>query len=80
MDEVFKIIYPIVLVSFTEAPTCPRLHLCSAGLIKRKPGGSGYGGKGVRVFSYVFFLGIFLSLFERARKPEGKLTDLATFE
>lgn len=38
-----QIIYPGVLVSFTEAPTCPRLHphLCSSGPVKHKHRESG---------------------------------------
>lgn len=42
MDEVFRIIYPRVLVVLTEAPTCPRLHphLGSSGPVKHKQGES----------------------------------------
>lgn len=41
MDEVFRIIYPVV--SFTEAPTCPHHHphLGSSGPVKHKHGERG---------------------------------------
>lgn len=43
MDEAFTIIYPRVLVAFTEAPTCPRLHPHpgSSGPVKHKHRESG---------------------------------------
>lgn len=43
VDEVLRIIYPRVLVSFTEASTCPRLHphLGSSGPVKHKHRESG---------------------------------------
>lgn len=82
MDEVFRIIYPSVLVLLTEVLTCPclrlHLHLCSSGPVKDKPGGSGmwvWRKRSRNLFFFFFgmyFLGILLPLFDRSSAEEKR--------